>query len=161
MSETLLSWAIARNAACLSDEQMAEYVFEKTKVVVDPHDIWRWRNNYDYPQDRIIQKALAHTFGYGRYSQLLIPDDRVAMGVMIVAEDLGISADQLRAIRLTNKVKHQLAEHMRSAIDITGNAASAIGVAIEFWTEYMTKPHPIVCIKLRLNNSSKEKFEND
>ena len=160
MEETLLSWAIARNSAVMSNQQLAEYIFEKSEVYVDPHDIWEWRNGYNYPRERVLQNALARTFGYCKYSQLLIPDDHVAMSVMIVGEDLDISADQLRAIWLNKTVEHELAEHMRLSIDITGNEVSAIGVAVEFWARYIARPHPIVGIKLRLNNS-KEKVEID
>lgn len=161
MSETLLSWAIERNAAGMSDQQISDFIFENTKIRIELQLIRKWRRGDEFIQERILQDALAYTFGYDRYSHMLIPDSRVAMSVMIVGEDLGISAEQLRVIRLKAKIKQQLADHMRLAIDLMGNEASAIGVAIEFWTGYMTKPHPIVCIKSKLNNSSKEKLEND
>lgn len=151
MEETLLSWAIARNSAVMSNRQLAEYIFERTEVYIDPHDIWEWRNGYNYPCERLVQDALARTFGYTTYGQLLIPDDHVAMSVMIVGEDLGISAEQLKAIRLTTKVKRQVAEHMRLTIDLTGDEVSAVGVAIEFWARYIARPHPIVFIKMNLD----------
>lgn len=152
MKETLLSWAIARNAAGMSDQQLSEYVLERTKVVVDPHDIWTWRNGYDYLRDHTVQVTLARTFGYNRYSQFLIPDDHVAMSVMIVAEQMGISSDKLRTLRLKKSVRCKLAEHMRLAIDITGAEASTSGIAVEFLANYIARPHPIEVVKMRLSN---------
>lgn len=88
MSETLLSWAIERNAAGMSDQQISDFIFENTKIRIELQLIRKWRRGDEFIQERILQDALAYTFGYDRYSHMLIPDSRVAMSVMIVGEDL-------------------------------------------------------------------------
>lgn len=160
MRETLLSWAIARNAAGMSNQQLSDFIFENKKVRIDPQLIQKWRRGDLSPQERILQDALAYTFGYDRYSHMLIPNDRVAMSVMIVGSQMGMSADRLRAIRLSKAIQHKLSEHMRLSIDITGAEASAIGVAVEFWTNYTARPHPIEAVKMKLI-SLKERSENE
>lgn len=160
MSETLLSWAIERNAAGMSDQQISDFIFENTKIRIKSQLIRKWRRGDEFPQGRIVQDSLAYTFGYDRYSRLLIPNDRVAMGVMIVGEQVGLSANRLRAIHLSKAIQHKLSEHMRLSVDITGDEASAIGIAVEFWANYIARPHPIEAVKMKLI-SLKERSENE
>lgn len=147
MSETLLSWAIARNAAVMSNQQLSDYIVEKTNVYIDQFVISSWQNGWSYPTSKMQRDALVNTFGYRSYGQFLIPNVSQAMSVLFVATKMGMSADTLRSIRLRPKVQEQLMTQMREAIDITGNELAAVGVAISFWSNFCTKKHPVMLIK--------------
>lgn len=156
MSETLLSWAIARNAAVMSNQQLSDYIAEKTNVYIDQFAISSWKNGWSYPTSKTQRDALVNTFGYHSYGQFLIPKVSQAMSVLFVVTKMGIAPDTLRAIRLRPKVQKQVMVQMREAIDITGNEVAAVGVAIAFWSNFLCKKHPILRLKIELKNKKGE-----
>ena len=149
--ETLLSWAIGRNAACMSNQQLSDHVFENANMYIDQFVLSSWRNGWSFPKSKKQRDALAATFNYKSYGQLLVPKSEQAMSVLFVAEKMGMPVDTLRLIKLRKKVQARLMLQMREAIDITGDEYAAIGVAIAFWSEFFQKKHPVLFFKEMLN----------
>lgn len=152
MEENLLSWAIGLYASPFSDEQIAELIQEKTGVVVvDRHTIWTWRNGYGCPKNEKEREALANVLGFKKYSTALVSSMDQVMGVLgSTALKMGVQPSTLLPIKLRKSQKIKLMVQMRMAIDQTGDETAAIGVAIAFWTNYFSKGHPILKLKMKV-----------
>lgn len=149
MKETLLSWAIARNAAGMSDQQLSDYIFENSNIHINPFEICKWRNGTRFPSNDLQRNALIITFGAQSYGEMLLWQPEQAMSVLFVGTKMGISADTLRLIKLKKKTEMRLMYLMRDAINITGDEYAAIGVAVAFWDSYFSKMHPFLKLKVK------------
>lgn len=156
MGETLLSWAIARNAAVMDNQQLSDYIVKKSNVYIDQFVISSWRNGWSFPNSKKQRDALVNTFNCHSYAQFLIPEISQAMSVLFVATKMGISPDILRSIRLREKTQKKLMSQMREAVDITGDEYAAIGVAVSFWESYFSRRHPILMLRVKLTKKKGE-----
>lgn len=149
----MLSWAIGRHADIFSNYQLADLISEKAGFQVDRHTVWAWRNGYGYPENERDREALASTFGYEKYSAFLISTPKQVMGVLgNIALKMEISPAMLRQIRLRQSQQIKLMNQMRVAIDLTGDETAAVGVAVSFWSDFMSIKHPILNLKINLSN---------